>query len=107
MIVVTTPDVSGRVITETLGLVRGNAVKARAIGRDIAAGLKNIIGGDISEYAELQSQARDQATQRMIAEADALGADAVVTVRYMTSMITSGASEILAYGTAVKLDGSP
>ena len=88
-----------------LGLVRGNAVKARNVGRQVIGGYKNMSGGDISEYAELQSQARNQATQRMIAEVDTLGADAIVTVRYMTSMITEGTSEILAYGTAGKLDG--
>lgn len=106
MIVITTEDISGRAITEMLGLVRGNAVKARNVGRQVIGGYKNMSDENISEYAELQSQARDQATQRMIAEADALGADAIVTGRYITSMITQGASEILAYGTAVKLDGS-
>ena len=103
MIVVTTDNVAGRPTAETLGLVRGNSVRARHLGRDITAALRNIVGGAIPEYAELRSQSREQATQRMIAQAEALGADAIVSLRYATSMIAAGASEILAYGTAVKL----
>ncbi len=103
MIESTTQDVPGREVTEILGIVRGNSVRARHIGRDIMAGLRNIVGGEIPEYAELQAQTREMATRRMIQQAESMGADAVVTVRYTTSMITSGASEILAYGTAVKL----
>jgi uncharacterized protein YbjQ (UPF0145 family) len=103
MILSTTESVAGRAIAETLGLVNGNAVRARHIGNDIMAGLKNVVGGEISEYARLQAQAREQATQRMVERATALGADAVIGVRYTTSMIMSGASEVLAYGTAVKL----
>ena len=86
-----------------LGVVRGNSVRARNVGRDIVASVKNLIGGEMSEYAELQAQTREVANGRMIEEARALGADAVVTIRYTTSMIATGASEILAYGTAVKL----
>ena len=103
MIESTTQDVPGREVTEILGIVRGNSVRARHVGRDIMAGLRNIVGGEIPEYAELQAQTREMATRRMIQQAESMGADAVVTVRYTTSMITSGASEILAYGTAVKL----
>ena len=103
MIVTTTQGIPGREITEILGLARGNSVRARHAGRDIMAGLRNIVGGEISEYAKLQAETREMATHRMIQFAESLGADAVVGIRYTTSMITSGASEILAYGTAVKL----
>jgi len=103
MIVTTTQGIPGREITEILGLARGNSVRARHAGRDIMAGLRNIVGGEISEYAKLQAETREMATRRMVEFAESLGADAVVSVRYTTSMITSGASEILAYGTAVKL----
>ena len=103
MIISTTETVAGRQVTEVLGIVRGNSVRARHVGRDIVAGIKNLVGGEISEYAELQAQTREQATRRMIADAERQGADAVLSVRYTTSMIAQGASEILAYGTAVKL----
>ena len=103
MIVTTTQDIPSREITEILGLARGNSVRARHAGRDIMAGLRNLVGGEISEYAKLQAETREMATRRMIEFADSMGADAVVSVRYTTSMIASGASEILAYGTAVKL----
>ena len=103
MIVTTTQDIPSREITEILGLARGNSVRARHAGRDIMAGLRNLVGGEISEYAKLQAETREMATRRMVEFAESLGADAVVSVRYTTSMITSGASEILAYGTAVKL----
>ena len=103
MIVTTTQGIPGREITAILGLARGNSVRARHAGRDIMAGLRNIVGGEISEYAKLQAETREMATRRMIQFAESLGADAVVGIRYTTSMITSGASEILAYGTAVKL----
>jgi uncharacterized protein YbjQ (UPF0145 family) len=103
MIITTAETVPGREIIETLGISRGSTVRARHLGRDIFAGLKNIVGGEISEYTELQAQAREQALQRMIADAEILGADAVINVRMHTSMIMQGASEILVDGTAVKL----
>ena len=103
MILASTDRVEGRQITETLGLVRGNAARARGIGYDITAAVRNIFGGDIPEYSRLISMARDQATDRMVEAAQAQGADAIVAVRYTTSMIAGGVSEILAYGTAVKL----
>ena len=103
MIIVTTPDVPGKEIIETLGIVRGSTVRARHVGRDILAGLRNIVGGEIEGYTQLMADAREQALDRMIADADGLYADAVVNVRFMTSMVMAGASEILAYGTAVKL----
>ncbi len=104
MILVTSPEVPGKRITEALGICEGSTVRARNIGRDIFAGLKNIVGGEISEYTKLQEQARAQAMQRLEQRAKAMGADAVVNLRITTSVITQGAAEILAYGTAVKLE---
>jgi len=104
MIITTTETVPGKKIVEILGIARGSTVRARHIGRDIFAGLKNIVGGEIHEYTQLQAQAREQSLQRMQDDALKLGADAVVNVRMHTSMIMQGASEILVYGTAVKLD---
>ncbi|MBN2521135.1 MAG: YbjQ family protein [Bacteroidales bacterium] len=103
MIVVNSDNILGREIVETLGLVRGSTVRARNIGRDIFAGLKNIVGGEISEYTQLLADSREQALQRMIEDAQKLGADAVINVRFTTSAVMQGSSEILAYGTAVKL----
>ena len=103
MITTTTEAVPGREIGEILGISRGSTVRARNIGRDIFAGLKNIVGGEIDEYTKLQAQSREEALQRMIQDAERLGADAVVNIRFTTSTIMQGASEILAYGTAVKL----
>lgn len=103
MITTTTETIPGREVIEILGISRGSTVRARSIGRDIFAGLKNIVGGEIDEYTKLQAQSREQALERMKADADSLGADAVINVRFTTSTIMQGASEILAYGTAVKL----
>jgi len=103
MIVTTTDKVPGREVTEILDIARGSTVRARNIGRDIFAGLKNIVGGEISEYTQLQAQSREQAMQRMIKDGERMGADAILNVRLTTSMVMQGASEILAYGTAVKL----
>ena len=103
MILTTTDAVPGAEIAEVLGIVRGNTVRARNIGRDILAALKNLVGGEIEEYTKLIAEAREQALDRMIAQAEALGADAVVNLRFSTSYIMANASEILAYGTAVKL----
>jgi Uncharacterized conserved protein len=103
MIISNTETIPNREITEILGVARGNTVRARHIGRDIFAGLKNIVGGEIEEYTKLQAHAREQAIQRMINDGQKLGADAIVNVRLATSMVMQGASEILAYGTAVKL----
>ncbi|NNE91952.1 MAG: YbjQ family protein [Verrucomicrobiales bacterium] len=89
-------------ITESLGLVRGNTIRARHIGNDIMAGLKTIVGGEISEYTKMLAESREQSLDRMLAEARALGADAVVGVRFVTSPVMQGAAELLAYGTAVK-----
>ena len=103
MIITTTETIPGKEIAEILGVSRGSTVRARNIGRDIFAGLKNIVGGEIQEYTKLQAQAREQALQRLAEDAQHLGADAVVCVRITTSMIMQGASEIMAYGSAVKL----
>lgn len=102
MIYVTTPTITGKEILETIGTVRGSTVRARNIGRDIFAGLKNIIGGEISEYTQLLADSREQAIKRMIDDATKLGADAIVNVRFTTSAVMQGAAEMLAYGTAVK-----
>jgi len=102
MIITTTSTVPGNEITEILGVARGSTVRARNIGRDIFAGLKNIVGGEIEEYTKLQAQSREQAMQRMVKDAERLGADAVINVRFGTSMVMQGAAEMLAYGTAVK-----
>ena len=103
MILATADTIEGREITETIGIVRGNAARARGIGYDITAGIRNIFGGAVPEYSNLMTQSRDEATQLMIESAEAAGADAIVAVRYTTSMIAGGVSEILAFGTAVKL----
>ncbi len=103
MIISTTQQIPGKEVAEILGIARGGTVRARNVGRDIFAALKNIIGGEISEYTKLQAEAREEAMQRMIDDATKLGADAIIGVKLNASMITQGASEILAYGTAVKL----
>jgi len=103
MILSNTETIPQKEITEILGIARGSTVRARNIGRDIFAGLKNIIGGEIEEYTKLQAQSREQAMQRLEQDAYRLGADAVVNIRFNTSQIMQGASEMLAYGTAVKL----
>ena len=103
MIISTTETIPGKEISEVLGIARGSTVRARNVGRDIFAGLKNLVGGEIEEYTKLQAHSREQAMQRMEQDAERLGADAIVCVRLTTSMVVQGAAEILAYGTAVKL----
>ncbi len=103
MLVTNTETIVGQEITEVLGLVRGSTVRARNAGRDFVASLKNFIGGEIEEYTKLQAQSREQALERAIKDAEQLGADAIVNIRFESSMISQGASEIFAYGTAVKL----
>ena len=107
MILVTTETISGVRITKTLGLVRGSSIRARHIGRDIMAGLRNIVGGEIHEYAKLIGESREQALDRMTAEAESLGANAVVCVRITTSVLMGGAAELLAVGTAVIIKDDP
>ncbi|WP_421384034.1 YbjQ family protein [Bacillus salacetis] len=101
MIIVTTETVPGKEIVELKGFVRGSTVQAKHIGKDIIASLKTIVGGEISEYSELMEQARQQAIERMIKDAEQKGANAIVTVRFETSAVMQNASEIIAYGTAV------
>ena len=103
MILTTTEKIPNKEISEILGIARGSTVRARNIGRDIFAGLKNIIGGELSEYTKLQAESREQALQRMAEDGERLGADAIINIRISTSVITQGAAEILAYGTAVKI----
>lgn len=102
MILSTTEFIPGKEITEVLGIARGSTVRARHLGRDIFAGLKNLVGGEIEEYTKLQAEAREQAMYRMVQDAQKLNADAIICVRLTTSLIMQGASELLAYGTAVK-----
>ncbi len=104
MIVTTSSDIAGKRIVRTLGIVRGNTVRARHIGKDILAVLKNIVGGEIEEYTKLLAEAREQSIDRMIAEATALGGNAIVNVRFSTSYIMANAAEILVYGTAVVVE---
>ncbi len=105
MIVVTTETIEGKKIAGTLGLVTGNVIRAKHIGKVIAAVLRHVVGGEIKEYTEMMNDSRDIAFKRMIKDAEGLDADAIVGVRFTTSMVMAGASEILVYGTAVKLEG--
>jgi len=103
MIIVNTEEIPGRQIAEALGIARGSTVRARNVGRDIFAGLKNLVGGEIDEYTRLLADSREQAIQRMTDDGERMGADAIVNVRFTTSTVSQGMAEILAYGTAVKL----
>ena len=103
MLISTTNDLPGYDIVEVLDIARGSTVRARHLGRDITAVFKSMVGGEISEYTRLMAQAREQAIDRMIADAETLHADAIVNVRFTTAMVLQGSSEILAYGTAVKI----
>ncbi|MBD3170633.1 MAG: heavy metal-binding domain-containing protein [candidate division Zixibacteria bacterium] len=104
MILVTSDTIPGKRIVEVYGLVRGNTIRARHVGRDIAAALRNIVGGEVSDYTKMIAESREQAIDRMIAEARKMGANAVVTLRFSTSSMMQGAAELLAYGTAVKVE---
>ena len=104
MIMVTTDFVPGKEIKKNLGLVRGNTIRARHIGKDITALLRNLVGGEIRDYTKMMAESREQAIDRMIEEAESKGANAIINVRFTTSMIMQSASEILAYGTAVFVD---
>lgn len=103
MIVVTTDAVPGREIVETLGLVRGSTVRARNLLKDVGAALKVLVGGEVEEYTKLVAESREQALDRMIAEAEARGADAILGFRFATSEVAKAAAEVVAYGTAVRL----
>ena len=104
MILTTLESVPGKTITKHLGLVQGSTVRAKHAGRDIMAGLKNIFGGELKGYTELLQESREEAIQRMTEQAQAIGANAILTIRFSTSSITQGASELYTYGTAVILD---
>lgn len=104
MLMSTTRIIEGKKIVKHLGLVRGNTIRARHLGRDIMAGLRNIVGGEIRDYTKMMAESREQAIDRMVEEAQNLGANAIVGIRFTTSMIMSMASEILAYGTAVLVE---
>jgi len=103
VIVVTTEQIEGKKIAETLGLVKGSTIRARHMGHDIMAGLRNVVGGEVKDYTVMLAQAREEALQRMVEQAEKMGANAVVGTRFATSMVMSGATEMLAYGTAVKV----
>ena len=103
MILATTNDIPSKKIAEVLGLVRGNTIRARHLGRDIAALLRNIVGGEVRDYTKMMAEAREQALDRMIAEAESLGANAITGIRFSTSFVMQGAAEFLVYGTAVKV----
>jgi len=105
MILATINEFPAKEITEVLGLVRGNTIRARHLGRDITAFLRNIVGGEVRDYTKMMAEAREQALDRMIAEAEALGADAITGIRFSTSFVMQGATEFLVYGTAVKVAG--
>lgn len=104
MIITTSEQLSDHRVTRTLGLVRGNTVRARHAGRDIMAAARNLVGGEVAEYTKLLAESREQALDRMAAEAEALGANAIVGVRFSTSMVMSSSAELLAYGTAVVVE---
>lgn len=103
MLIVTTDEIAGKTITENLGIVKGEIVQSKNLGRDFMAGMKTIVGGEIKGYTEMLREARQIATKRMVDDAESLGADAVVDVRYGSSAVMQGAAEIIVYGTAVKL----
>lgn len=104
MLISNLETVPGLRIVKHLGLVQGNTVRAKHVGRDLLAGLKNIVGGELSAYTELLQEAREEATARMVAQAEAIGANAVLNVRFATSSVTAGAAELFVYGTAVVVE---
>ncbi len=103
MILATTEFVKGYSVSETLGVARGNTIRAKHVGKDILAGLRTIVGGELKEYTEMLNESRNEAVNRLIDHAQSMGADAVIGLRFVTSPVMSGAAELLAYGTAVKL----
>ena len=104
MIVVSSETITGKRIIRTLGLVRGNTIRARHVGKDIMAAFRNLVGGEVSEYTKMMAESREQALDRLVEEAEELNADAVVSLRFVTSMVMQGAAELLAYGTAVVVE---
>ncbi|HEY93249.1 MAG TPA: YbjQ family protein [Dehalococcoidia bacterium] len=104
MIITTSDQVEGKKIVKTIGMVKGNTIRARHVGRDIMAGLRGVVGGEITEYTKMMAEAREQAIQRMVEDAEKQGANAIIGMRFTTSMVMTSASEILAYGTGVVLE---
>ncbi len=104
MIIATADTIAEKKIVKTLGVVRGNTIRARHLGKDILAVFRNIVGGEVTEYTKLMGESREQAIDRMVQQAEAMGANAVITVRLTTSMLMGGAAEIVAYGTAVVVE---
>ena len=104
MNVVTTPNVPGKTVVRTLGLVRGNTIRARHVGKDIMAAMRNLVGGEVTEYAKLLAESREQALDRMVEQAEVLDANAVIGLQFQTSVIMGGAAEMMAYGTAVVVE---
>ena len=104
MIITTTDQIDGKRITKTIGLVKGSTIRARHLGRDIMAGLRGMVGGEISEYTKMMAESREQAIQRMVEDAEKQGANAIVGMRFTTSMVMQNASEILAYGSGVVIE---
>ena len=107
MLITTQDELAEYEITETLGMVKGNTIRARHVGKDIMAGLRTLVGGEITEYTKMLAESREQAIDRMVADAQAKGADGIVCLRFTTSAVMQGAAELLAYGTAVKLKKKP
>ena len=104
MLIVSSPDIPGKKIVKTLGLVKGNTIRARHIGKDILAVFKNIVGGEIQEYTKLMAESREQAIDRMVHDAEQIGANAIISVSTTTSVISQGAAELLVIGTAVVVE---
>jgi uncharacterized protein YbjQ (UPF0145 family) len=104
MLITTQDEFSDHTITQTFGMVKGNTIRARHVGKDILAGLRTLVGGEITEYTKMLAESREQAIDRMITDAEKLGANAIVCVRFTTSAVMKGAAELLAYGTAVKVE---
>ena len=104
MTVVTTPNVPGKTVVRTLGLVRGNTIRARHVGKDIMAAMRNLVGGEVTEYAKLLAESREQALDRMVEQAEVLDANAVIGLQFQTSVVMGGAAEMMAYGTAVVVE---
>ena len=104
MILVTTETIPGKKISKVLGLVRGNTIRARHMGKDIMAGFKNMVGGEIADYTKMMAESREQALDRLIEDAESVGANGVITIRFATTSMMQGAAEFLAYGTAVLLE---
>ena len=104
MTVVTTPGIPGKNVERTLGLVRGNTIRARHVGKDIMAAMRNLVGGEVTEYAKLLAESREQALDRMVEQAEELGANAVIGLQFQTSVVMGGAAEMMAYGTAVVVE---